>query len=328
MNGDINPQVSTIEGVDEGNNSAVEPAPTTNAEAPAAEEDVWSLGKKYADDTDTDIILYFGSIGYGRDDYIIDECRKRKRRKNVMLYLATLGGDPNAGYRIARCLQEAYSTLNDDTYFRRDNKKPQKSGEFSVLIDGYCKSAGTLICLGADKVIMSGNAQLGPIDIQLLKQDEVGERESGLTPLQAIRQLELHASNLFRRQFLNLRFSDLSFSTKMAKEVATETTIGLLAPLYSQIDPIRMAEVDRSMRIANEYGERLVNGNLQDGALEKLVGAYPSHGFVIDRGEALSLFKRIDEPCTKLRKIINFFRVFSERYTKGNKSDEPFVMFL
>lgn len=42
------------------------------------------------------------------------------------------------------------------------------------------------MCLGADKLIMSGNGELGPIDVQLFKQHEVGERESGLTPIQAM----------------------------------------------------------------------------------------------------------------------------------------------
>lgn len=97
-----------------------------------------------------------------------------------------------------------------------------------VFIDSLCESAGTLICLGADKIIMSGNAEIGPIDIQIRKRDEVGERESGLTPIQAVGFLEMQSVKFFKRHFLSLRFSeDLVFSTKMASEVAAKLTIGL-----------------------------------------------------------------------------------------------------
>ena len=71
----------------------------------------------------------------------------------------------------------------------------------------------------------------------------------------------------------------------MAAETATQLTIGMMEPLYSQIDPIRLAEVERSSRIAKKYGERLQTDNLNKDALERLIGDYPSHNFVIDRNE-------------------------------------------
>ena len=47
-------------------------------------------------------------------------------------------------------------------------------------VDTVCKSAGTILALGADVIIMSQYAELGPIDVQLQKEDEVGESTSGL----------------------------------------------------------------------------------------------------------------------------------------------------
>ncbi len=200
-------------------------------------------------------------------------------------------------------------------------------GMFSVFIDGLCKSAGTLICLGADKLIMSGNAQLGPIDTQLRKRDEVGERESGLTPIQAVRFLEAQSAIMFKRHFLQLRFSeDLVFSTKMSSDVATQLTVQSLAPIYGQIDPIRLAEVDRAVRIAREYGIRLANQNLKEDAIDTLLGAYPSHSFVIDRKEAKNLFHIVDPPSKELREIGDFFRNIVGLYVE--KQTDPFVAFL
>lgn len=120
---------------------------------------------------------------------------------------------------------------------------------------------------------------------------------------------------MFKRHFAQLRFSsDLLFSTKMAAELATSITVGLLTPLFAQIDPIRLAEVDRSLRISADYGERLGTTNLKDGALPRLLAKYPSHGFVIDRVESDELFKTISDPPEDVMEITNFFETIGEIY--------------
>lgn len=161
---------------------------------------------------------------------------------------------------------------------------------------------------------MSETAELGPIDVQLRKQDEVGERTSGLTPIQAIQVLETQSVKLFDRHFRELRNPEnLGFSTKMAAHIASQLTIGLLTAVYQQIDPIRLAEVDRSLKISGDYGFRLAkNGNLQDGAIEKLLAKYPSHGFVIDRSEAAELFSTVERPDSELLQIADFLHPIAE----------------
>lgn len=279
----------------------------------------------YSVNQGTDILAYFGGINRGDDDKIIDLCRQRNLRKNVLLFLMTRGGDPNAAYRFSKCLQKAYKTINNNDLSTKTSGV--KEGSFIVFIDGLCKSAGTLICLGADEIIMSGNGELGPIDIQLRKKDEIGESESGLTPLQSLKFLELQSAMLFKNHFKSLRFSeDLSFSTKMAADIAKEITMGLMSPIYAQIDPIRLAEVDRSMRIAKEYGDRLVNDNIVEGGLERLLGQYPSHGFVIDRTETAKIFKKVIRPSKELRKMANFLRNIN--YTYIDQESDNFLAFI
>ena len=274
-----------------------------------------------AEKMDADIIACFGRISLSSYRALVNEFVGRPLRKNVLFFLTTLGGDPDAGYKIARHLQELYNTLRDSG----KNIDPTK-GDLIVLIDGMCKSAGTLICLGANKIVMSGTAELGPIDMQLLKQDEVGERTSGLTPIQAVQFLEMRSVGLFLRHFANLRFSEeMNFSTRMAADIATKLTIGLLAPIYEQIDPIRLAEVHRSVSIAAEYGKRLSNGNLEEDALERLLMSYPSHGFVIDKREANKLFKCVDSPSLELEEVIAYFRQSSDQ---SIEKGEGFIGFL
>jgi hypothetical protein len=112
--------------------------------------------------------------------------------------------------------------------------------------------------------------------------------------MQALNTLAVQSFTLFEHHFLRIRaHSGFQITTRTAAEIASNMTVGLFAPIYAQIDPMRLGEINRAMRIAHEYGERIGAKNLKEEALESLVAAYPSHEFVIDREEAASLFKNI-----------------------------------
>lgn len=227
---------------------------------------------------DIDYILYAGGIsrtGYNE----ITQIGKSTNKKRACLILLTPGGDPDAGYRIARALQHYYED------------------GFSVLIPSYCKSAGTLICIGANELIVGDKGELGPLDIQLHKSTELGEKTSGLDLPQALEALRTEAGKIFRETLLDVRMGG-RISTKLATEVATNLSSNLLSPIYSQIDPIRMGEIQRANFIAYEYGTRLNDKYkiLKTGALGKLLLSYSSHGFVIDRKELKDLFTKVRRP--------------------------------
>jgi len=52
-------------------------------------------------------------------------------------------------------------------------------------------------------------------------------------------------------------------------------TGSLFDPIYAQIEPGRLGEIDRAVRISVEYGERIAQ-NLKPDSLERLVVDYPS----------------------------------------------------
>lgn len=252
---------------------------------------------------DADLIVYWGDLGRPQDDELLKVLRARRLRRNCILWLITRGGDANVAYRIARTLQRVYHTREKDE---------TKKGVFNLFVSSICKSAGTILASGADKLLMSDEAELGPIDIQLRKPDEVGERTSGLTPVQALGGLETHSISLFKKYFGVLRFDDaLSFSTKMAAEIATNITTGMFTSLYSQIDPIRLAEVERMLKISGEYVARIGKSNLKPGGMERLLGGYPSHGFVIDRLEATEIFRQVEESPEELNRLARYWEPFS-----------------
>lgn len=241
-----------------------------------------------AEANDADIILYNGAIERPYDAKVIENCRKAKRRKNVIFILCSYGGDPGAGFRMARCLQQKYA-------------------KFTILIDGACKSAGTLIAVGAHEIVMSDHGEIGPLDVQVGKKDEIWETDSGLTVLSAIKTLEEKSYDLFESCFLNLKSrSSGRITLKTATEMASKLAIGTIAPIVAQIDPMHVGEVSRAMNIGLEYGSRLakISKNTFDYTLQRLANAYPSHGFVIDREEAKELFDKVREPADKENELL------------------------
>ena len=245
---------------------------------------------KVSDEYDADVLCYMGNLFPNRDREVLRLCRSRQRkRKNLVLILATPGGSADSAYRISHCLQRSYS------------EEGGGSGRFYLYAPDFCKSAGTILALGADNIIMSQVAELGPIDVQLRKEEEVGEWASGLNATEALGQLQEQALSLFFETFKRMRFDrELGFSTRVSTEVATNLAIGVMQPMYSQIDPVRLGELQRFVRISLEYGDRLASSNVRRGTIEKLVVGYPSHGFIIDRSEARQLFNRVEKPSDSL----------------------------
>ena len=237
------------------------------------------LAKAVGDARKADVLIYSGEIETPQDDNVLSVCLERQhRREDLFLMICTFGGDPDAAYRIARYLKRQYRRV-------------------VVMVYGFCKSAGTLLVLGADELVLGERAELGPLDIQLRKEDELSEASSGLTPMQSLSTLEIRAYETFRHHFVKLK-RELSLTTKTASDIACRLAIGMYAPIFEQIEPMRVGETQRANNIAWEYGKRLAadGNNLKPHALQRLVAAYPSHGFVIDRGEAKDLFERVTEP--------------------------------
>jgi hypothetical protein len=47
-----------------------------------------------------------------------------------------------------------------------------------------------------------------------------------------------------------------------------------------------------------------VGGNIDSDGLDRLISAYPTHGFVIDRAEAQELFKEVRKPTEPEERLI------------------------
>jgi hypothetical protein len=163
-----------------------------------------------------------------------------------------------------------------------------------VAIGGYCKSAGTLLALCASELAFGCFGELGPLDTQIEKPNEIVGAESGLDLLQALNQITDSAFESFEQQMIGIiRHSSGAITTKVAAEIASSLTVGIFSPISEQVDPLRLGVVKRAIEIAQNYGNRLRSKNVKKGTVEKLVSGYPAHGFVIDQSEAMELFDNV-----------------------------------
>ena len=225
------------------------------------------VGKKHS----ADVIIYSGNIDDQTVDQLIGIVRQKNRRENIVLMLASRGGSPDAAFRMARCLKRYYK-------------------KFIIFIYGRCKSAGTMVAIGADEIIISDFGEFGPLDVQLDKQDELFENISGLNIMQALTSLDTRTQEYFREIVVDLRTgSKGAISTKLASDIATKLAIGVYGNIYSQVDPVQLGAIERAINIASDYAKRLQSKNVKSDAIDKLVNRYPSHSFVIDRSGPTNL---------------------------------------
>jgi hypothetical protein len=227
---------------------------------------------------DRNMFSFSGPIYPEQVNKFISFALHRKKSPSLSLIITTYGGDAHSAYRLARFLQEFF---------------PKKR---RVLIVGQCKSAGTLVTISANELAFGPFGELGPLDVQVTKKDEIIPIASGLDTFQSLAIIQTYAFNAFEEYMLNLvEGSHGSISTRMACEIACSLVTGLFQPLMAQLDPQRLGEMQRMMSIANAYGQRLDTRNLKAGSLAKLIEGYPAHPFSIDYREARVLFKNVSK---------------------------------
>lgn len=235
-----------------------------------------------------DVFLYSGQMRRLHDLKFIEFVNSHKRHENVVLVLSSLGGDPDAAYKIGRYLQKRYDNIQ-------------------ILVAGLCKSAGTLLAIAGNEIIFSPYGELGPLDIQLTKTDQIAGMESGLSIKQAFETLHVGAKQTFHdlvQEIISIYGGVISFQT--ASHSASEIVSSLYGPIFARIDPEEVGSRTRAMQIAADYGRRLnlKFNNLKPEALDVLAQTYPSHSFVIDLEEAENILNRVRAATEAEKKLV------------------------
>lgn len=236
-----------------------------------------------------DVFFYNGPMLTGRDLSFIEEVHEAKRNDKVSLFLTTSGGDPDAAYKMARYLQDKYDYV-------------------TVVVSGKCKSAGTLIAIGANELVFTPYGELGPLDIQLTKVDRLDQMQSGLTIKDALTSIEdraIEKFHLIAKNWIEANQGLISFAS--ATQAAAEFVSNMYAPIFARIDPEEVGAKTRAMRIATDYGQRLAvkSQNLKPQTLRLLAETYSSHSFVIDQQEARTLFTRVRSATEAEQRVVD-----------------------
>lgn len=214
--------------------------------------------------------------------------------KKISLFLYTSGGDMLAPIRIVKLIRS-------------------HCDEFEVLVPYKAHSAGTLICLGADKIVMGKLGELTPVD------PTTGHPFNPSNPANPQQKLEVSVEDLN---------SYLLFAKEKA-EVKSEQMIDAYKLLVEKLHPLSIGNAYRAYRMARILTERLLllhmDKKRQAEQIKKVVkeitGDITIHDYPIDRDEAADLGLKIEKAKDEHDKTM---RELYEAYAVEMKLGQPF----
>lgn len=168
--------------------------------------------------------------------------------------------------------------------------------EFEVIVPSKAHSAGTLICLGADTIVMTKQATLGPIDPSI--NTPLNPQVPGGPP-QAKIPVSVEAIN---------GFIDLA-KIELGMRRAQETT-EVLKALADKIHPLVLGEAYRARSQIKMLARRLVSKQMKgktqiDNVISFLCSESGSHDYTIHRREARDVLGlTVEKPDAALYELV------------------------
>ena len=213
-------------------------------------------------------------------------------RENIDLLLYTRGGDMVAPIRIVKII-------------RNFCKK------FSILVPYRAHSAGTLIALGADEIVMTKLAELTPVD------PTTGHPFNPRDPVDQKKVIDISVEDI-TSYFLLAKDKFKIKEDKMAEIYDNLTKHSYPDPRH--IHPLALGNVYRAQRMIRILSERLLSLHMDTGnkkVIKKIVNEITSdiciHNYPIYRDEAKSLGLNVFVPNDKLESLLwNIYLKYAE----------------
>ena len=209
-------------------------------------------------------------------DLFVDLLDKIGPTKKISLILHTNGGSTLAAWRLVNLIR----TFCDD---------------LELLIPLKALSAGTLIAIGADRVVMTKQAALGPIDPSvnnpLNPQVNMGNQMA---------RVPVSVENV--RGYLDAAREDLGIKSETGM-----TTV--LAGLSQQIHPLVLGEIFRSRAQIRFLAGKLIQRQVSDSEkiksiIDFLCADSGSHDYTINRREAAELGLQVEKPSEAFYRVL------------------------
>jgi hypothetical protein len=210
---------------------------------------------------DAHLICYVGGIDtqIERNDTLgfCDLLHRIPKGSNVDLLLHTPGGEIDAAEKLMSLVRAV-----------------AVKGRLRVIVPDFAKSAGTLMALAADKIVMSDASELGPIDPQVVRHDSQG--------------------NLHNQSVLNY----LDAYEEHAASLRSNPSDPVAQMMLDKLDPV----VVKKFQTIRDRARRLAEVHLKQGMFKAVPGNYTkiasdlmdlnrwqSHGQMISRHDAADI---------------------------------------
>ncbi len=222
------------------------------------------------------------------------------RQDKISLFLYTRGGDMITPIRLIK-LMRSYAD------------------EIEMIIPYRAHSAGTLISIGADKVVMGRLGELSPVD------PSTGHPFNPENPLN-------------QKQKMEISVEDLNSYFLLAKEkagVTNEQMVNVFEDLTAKIHPLSLGNAYRATRMAKQITEKLLMMHFDKTddkekiakIVKEITGDICIHGYPITRDEAASLGLSVVEPDSELEKTMwDLFEMYAEKMELKKKFDPVAIL--
>ena len=214
--------------------------------------------------------------------------------KKISLFLYTSGGDMLAPIRIVKLTRNHCDT-------------------FEVLVPYKAHSAGTLVALGADRIVMGKLGELTPVD------PTTGHPFNPQNPANSHQRLEVSVEDL----------NSYFLFAKEKASVQADQMADVYKMLVEKLHPLSIGNAYRAYRMAKLLTERLLSLHMdktrESQGIKKIIneitGDITIHAYPIDRDEAKELGLKIDTPKASVEQLI--WQLYEE-YATPMKLGQPF----
>ena len=211
-------------------------------------------------------------IGADVPDVLLEHLDKYGKVNKISLILYTCGGDTLAAYNIINLIREFCD-------------------ELEIIVPNKCRSAGTLMTLGANNILMTKQATLGPIDPSIIR------------PMSPI----IPGTN--PPQKLSLSVESVKGYFSLLKEEFGATSDSSLSAAYTKlaehIHPLVLGDVYRTQKQIQMLAQKMLEISYSNKKQIKKIVSFlcsdsGSHDYTINRTEAKSLGLNVESPTTEI----------------------------
>lgn len=222
--------------------------------------------------------VYFGGIGGINVVRVRRSLQDTPHSAEVDIILQSGGGQADDAYRLIRTFREKFDIVN-------------------VVIPFWAKSAATIFTLGASRVVLGDFGELGPIDVQVKKDDDTdpeGQWSSALNVQASLLQIEARSRQGMLEMFNQLRSKKkvteeiLKIGRKPLAEMLLDYSAKFYQPLLQKVETIELGTMTRSLDVGRMYAKRILTQYSEmeqakvDNFIDFLAYDCPDHGYVVD----------------------------------------------